>query len=141
MKLASNRLVLDSWALLSTFYVEQPACETVEQMLLDASKGKVLLWLSSINLGEIYYSVGRRRSLQAANDTISRLRQMPITIDPVDEEIVLQAASYKMRYPISYADAFAVTTAVQHDARLVTGDPELIALSDIVSIEPLQRHP
>ncbi len=140
MKHASTRLVLDSWALLSTLYLEQPACEAVEQLLRDANVGKVSLWLNSINLGEIYYSVGRRLGTHVAHDTVVKLRTMPINIDPVDEDFILQAAGYKMQHPISYADAFAVTSAVRHSARLVTGDPELIGLNHIVEIMPLQRQ-
>ena len=40
---------------------------------------------------------------------------------------MMLAATIKARYPISYADAFAVATAIRHDAPLVTGDPELRA--------------
>jgi predicted nucleic acid-binding protein len=44
-----------------------------------------------------------------------------------------------MLYPISYADAFAVAAALQQNATLVTGDPELNKLQGRVSIEMLQR--
>lgn len=135
MKRASNRLVLDSWALPASIFEEQPASDVVRQMLFDAGEGKATLWLSAINLGEIYYGAGRRRGRQIAEKMIARLRQMPILIDPVDEEVVLQAAAYKMCYTISYADAFALTAAIRLDAALVTGDPELIAQNNIVTDE------
>ena len=36
-----------------------------------------------------------------------------------------RAAELKSRHAIAYADAFAVATAVEFDATLVTGDPEI----------------
>jgi ribonuclease VapC len=125
---------------LAAIYEEQPAGKKVRQWLFDAGEGKVTLWVNIINLGEIYYIAGRTRGRQRADEIIRELRQLPIIIDPVGEAVVLQAAAYKMRYPISYADAFALTAAIRLDAALVTGDPELIALGDIVTIEPLQRN-
>jgi len=40
---------------------------------------------------------------------------------------VIQAAELRGRHPISYADAFAVATAIAHGATLLTGDPEILA--------------
>ena len=75
-----------------------------------------MFWLNGINLGEIYYTTGRTDGLQAAQQAVTHLRQLPIIIDPVDEEVVVQAADYKRQHPISYADAFAVATAVRLNA-------------------------
>jgi predicted nucleic acid-binding protein len=41
----------------------------------------------------------------------------------------------KARFPLSYADAFALATAVRFRARLVTGDPEFEAAEDLVEVE------
>ena len=43
-----------------------------------------------------------------------------------------------MTHPISYADAFALTCAIQHNALLVTGDPELVKLAALVPINDLR---
>jgi predicted nucleic acid-binding protein len=45
------------------------------------------------------------------------------------DPLVMAAALFKSRHPISYADAFAAATALAHDAPLVTGDPELRAVA------------
>lgn len=50
------------------------------------------------------------------------------------------AVGFKMRYAISYADAFAVATAEDLDAVLVTGDPELEQLGNRIRIERLERE-
>jgi hypothetical protein len=56
-----------------------------------------------------------------------------------DDETVLEAARLKMAHIISYADAFAAVTARQNNATLLTGDPELLGLKRVVSIERLHR--
>lgn len=46
----------------------------------------------------------------------------------------MAAAEIKARFPLAYADAFAVATAIRHNARIVTGDPEFAQVSDMVEI-------
>ena len=41
-------------------------------------------------------------------------------------ELVGRLTAIKARYPIAYADAFAVATAIGRDAVLLTGDPEIL---------------
>jgi predicted nucleic acid-binding protein len=41
-----------------------------------------------------------------------------------DEEGWLEAAEIKAQYPIAYADAFIVATALREEARIITGDPD-----------------
>ncbi len=49
---------------------------------------------------------------------------------PVTRWTVLAAAHIKARYRISYADAFAVVAAQEHDGVLVTGDHEFRSVAD-----------
>ncbi|MCZ6676039.1 MAG: PIN domain-containing protein [Candidatus Poribacteria bacterium] len=41
----------------------------------------------------------------------------------------------KAKYPISYADAFAVATAIKEDIPVVTGDPEFQRVEGIVTVD------
>lgn len=84
---------------------------------------KILLSLHIINLGEIFYRVYRLAGLKKAEDIIEKIRLLPIKIVSVSDGAVMEAAEIKGKYPISYADAFAVATALQTGATLVTGDP------------------
>ena len=43
---------------------------------------------------------------------------------PADFELVLAAARIKAQFPVSYADCFALATAIRYEAPIVTGDPE-----------------
>lgn len=135
----NNRFVLDSWALIALLNKEQPASDQVEVLLQQAANGDVFLALSIINLGEIYYILGRSRGSVAANEFFTQLKRLPIQILQADEPRVLAAARLKMAHTISYADAFAAAAAVELNAALLTGDPELLQLANEVEIQALTR--
>lgn len=136
----NSRFVLDSWALIALLNNELPASSQVEELLQKAAEGQAFLALSIINLGEIYYIVGRSRGSQAADDFLQRVSRLPIQIFQADEPRVLAAARLKMAHSISYADAFAAAAAVELKATLLTGDPELLNLSNKVEIQALTRE-
>ncbi len=99
--------------------------------------------VSSINLGEAYYSlvgdlpVSEEGRVRAA---ISALRAR-VTLDEPDWPLVISAAHLKARNAISYADSFCVATARRHHVPLWTGDPEIIALAEIVDVVDLRARP
>jgi predicted nucleic acid-binding protein len=134
----SATFVLDSWALLALLQAEEPAAARVRALVRSSRAGQHRLAMSIINLGEVYYTVGRVRNEQAADQALAQLRRLTMTILPADEARVLAAARWKMAHRISYADAFAAAAARELDATLVTGDPELIGLAGELSIEPLK---
>lgn len=136
----SSRFVLDSWALIAVLNKEQPASADVEQLLRQAADGQVFLALSVINLGEIYYIVGRSLGSQSADDFLDRIKRLPIQIIQADEPRVLAAAQLKMAHAISYADAFAAAAAIELKATLLTGDPELMLLTDKIEVQALTRE-
>ena len=136
----SNRYVLDAWSLIALLKAEEPAAGYVKQLLRRAVVEELILALSLINLGEVFYIVSRWSGKDAADAAMQTIREAPIEILPVDEEAVFTAADYKSMNRISYADAFALAAAVELDATLVTGDPELVSLSHLVKIEALERR-
>ncbi len=124
--------VFDSWAILAYAYNE-PAADNVENLLVESTRLKNA-WMSSINLGEVWYSLARRKSRDIADQQLAILAQIGLERVDVDWPMVLQAADYKSRHKISYADAFAAALAKQRDAELVTGDRELRALDSEIKI-------
>jgi ribonuclease VapC len=113
---------------------EEPGHELVEDLLTQAEEDKIILSLHIINLGEIFYRVYRLARLRKAGDIIKKLRLLPIKIVSVSDGAVMEAAEIKGKYPISYADAFAVATALQTGATLVTGDPQYKVVSKMIKI-------
>jgi uncharacterized protein len=136
----SERFALDAWAILAFLQTEEPAATSVRELLSAAEHDRSSeLFLSIVNLGEVYYIVGRVKGRQEADETIADLRRLPLTIVPASDDNVLAAAGFKMSHRISYAGAFAAATASAMDATLVTGDPELLALTEVLSLEELIR--
>lgn len=132
--------MLDSWALIALLNQEQPASSEVEKLLQTAASGNAFLALSTINLGEIYYIVGRNFGHDTAADFLRDIKQMPIQLLSADETRILAAASLKIGHAISYADAFAAAAAIELNATLLTGDPELLKLANKVEIQALTRE-
>lgn len=126
-----NNLVLDTWAVLALLQREEPAASHVRQLLQDAQQEKLTLFMSVINLGEVFYRVGKVSGADVAQETISEIHNLSLTVLPATNERVFAAAGLKMHYSISYADAFAAATAIELNASLATGDPELTNLPNL----------
>ncbi len=132
--------VLDAWAILALLQKEEPAASRVLQLLQEANRQGLKLYVSIINLGEVYYRIGRVKGKKEADETLKSLYQLPVTILPATDQIVLEAAALKMQLAISYADAFAAAETQRLKATLVTGDPELVGLKGVIRIEKLKRR-
>jgi predicted nucleic acid-binding protein len=131
--------VLDSWALLALLNAEEPAASRVRQLLHEAVADDLLVAVSVINLGEVFYIVGRSRGISAAEQAVVAIKATGLQMLPADEPAVLAAARLKAMHRISYADAFAVAAAERLGVVLVTGDPEIVGLRGNIQIEPLGR--
>ncbi|HEX7289751.1 MAG TPA: type II toxin-antitoxin system VapC family toxin [Conexibacter sp.] len=117
------KVVLDAWAVAALFNGE-PAGRRVRQALKRSE-----CWISSVNLGEAYYTSLRERGEGRTTQLIEDLRQV-VQLDHPDWPLVRDAAGIKARGGLSYADAFCVATARRHDAPLYTGDDEILRLTD-----------
>ncbi|HEV2770307.1 MAG TPA: type II toxin-antitoxin system VapC family toxin [Solirubrobacteraceae bacterium] len=124
-------VVLDAWAIVALLKGER-AGPRVRTVMADEDAV-----MSSINLGEAYYILARDFEESRVHDTVHELRRQVRVLDP-DFELVLCAAGIKARRPVSYADAFCVATGMRHGAGVWTGDPEIIALADLVEVVDLR---
>jgi ribonuclease VapC len=109
----------------------------VRELLEGASRGETKVSISLINVGEVFYLIAKRHGAAPAERFLADLAMMPIQALLPDRRLILGAARLKSRYPISYADAFAVETAREQNTILVTGDPELWQLSKQEPVELL----
>ncbi len=122
------RKVLDTWAVVA-WLRDEPAAARVERLLAEAA-GKARILMSAVNLGEVFYITARWRSLADAEIVMRHLQELPLEICPAPNTLIWEAARVKAQHRLSYADAFAVATAVRESAMLVTGDPEIRALGE-----------
>ena len=142
-----ENIILDSWAIIAWLQGEAEGrkvkdliswiggdkdLEAKIKNLIGKDKiGIVRLFLNIINLGEVFYILGRRKGENEATETIEEIKQNPIEIVPVSNSLVFKAASFKIKYSIAYADAFAIATAIIQEGCLLTGAPELKDLEDV----------
>ena len=134
----SEKLVLDSFALVSLFHRE-PGWQVVQRALYDQEKARSRAVLNWINWGEFFYIVKRRVGAAKTIDALRLLEQLPIDLFPVDQPLVQAAAEIKSEHPISYADAFCVATAQRLDAAVVTNDPEFESVERLIKIRWLTK--
>ena len=123
--------VLDSWAILEWISGRQPATDAVALLLAESETGAARLFMSAINVGEVYYFLRKRHSEQLSESWRTSSRTLPMTIETPTLDQIWAAAILKGRYPIAYADAFAAALAQEHDCPLVTGDPEFQSIPDL----------
>jgi len=127
--------VFDSWALLA-WLLDQPAAARIETLLQEAERGDDLrLSMSWVNVGEVYYMARRKLDAAKAEEFLKRLPSLPIRLVLPGEADIIAAAKLKATRRISYADGFAAALAQREGADLVTGDPELKEMADVVTVE------
>ncbi len=129
----TRKKLLDSYAILALLNDEAGA-EAVADLLHDAIEHETPLLVNEINVGEVYYIVAKHRSVDEADRVLRHLETLPLEIVSTDYAQVLEAARVKAAHPLSYADAFAVATAIRFEATIVTGDPEFCSVETLVKI-------
>ena len=131
----SDLRVLDSWALLAWLF-DQPAAAHVQTLLQRAEEGlDNRLTMSWMNVGEVYYMASRKLGPEAADDFLNRLPSLPLRLVVPEQEDFIAAAKLKASRRISYADGFAAALTISQGGTLVTGDPELAAMADVLAVE------
>ena len=114
---------LDSWAVLAWMDGEEPALSRVEEVIADRPLA------SWVNLVEVYYRVERDQGRDTADETLADLRAA-LSLDLPGTARMIDVARLKARTSIALGDCFAIATAAAHDLVLLTGDPEIVELSD-----------
>lgn len=128
-----TKLLFDSFALLR-FFQKEPGGEKVRELLRSSLAADSPRLINAINLGELIYIVQRCCGEQKKLEMLAHVYRLGFTILPCPNELIFRAAELKARYPISYADAFALASAIEHSAALVTGDPEFRRVERLVEI-------
>lgn len=134
----SGPKALDSFALVA-FFEDEPGAEEVEKQLLKAEEAGQRLLMTVLNLGEVWYSIARTDSEKTADEKIREIQGMAIEIVDVDWVLTRQAAAFKAKGKISYADCFAAALAKLRKTEVITGDPEFKQLEGEVKIHWINK--
>jgi predicted nucleic acid-binding protein len=122
--------VLDASALID-FLESGPGMRKVDQFLHAAALEQADIFVSVMNLGEVFYWLWIKRSEDRARQTLDGFSRLPIQIVTVDLSQAIKAGELKALHKIPYVDCIAAALALQHRATLVTADRDF---------EKLGRH-
>jgi ribonuclease VapC len=130
---------LDSYALLA-YLNREDGFEKVRTVLANAQKSSLPVLMNELNVGETYYILYRKRGHELAEYFLDNvLAGLPILMISNDFNAVISASKIKARHALSFADCFAVATAQQENAVILTGDPEFKNVEMFVKIDWLKR--
>jgi predicted nucleic acid-binding protein len=125
-----SQLVVDAWPMMEWIQGKEPAAAAFDSILAAAVRGEVKLLMCWINQGEVAYLIRKNFLGERASVAVDRVRKLPIELLSVPDRLIDSAVDLKSKYPISFADAFAVAQAVELSCALITGDRDLLRLQE-----------
>ncbi len=129
----TKSVVVDSWAVIAYLEDEPPAGE-IGELFAEANEAGIPLLMTVVNAGEVWYSVAREGSEAEADQSLKDIADLGIAIVEADWRLTRQAARFKAKGRIAYADCFAGALAKLGHAPLMTGDPEFKLIDKEISI-------
>lgn len=138
-----KKYILDSYAMLA-YLLRQTGGAEVRDLLRRNVEGEIELYLSIINLGEVFYMAWKKNGQTTAQKAIRIIRQLPVKVVGTTERRTLRAARIKAQYstsktPFSFADCFAAVLAEEFKCPVVTGDPEFSAVEKLIAVSWLPK--
>ena len=98
----------------------------VKDLLESAENGENELYMSIVNLAEVYYNYIRSDGLKDADVIMQEVEKLPVKIiDTISRIVYREAARLKTCYSMSLADTLLCATAKSLTAIVVTKDSEL----------------
>ena len=120
-------VVFDSYALIA-FFRQEEGYEAVRELLVKMASGETEGFITTVNVGEVYYMISRKSGPKNAATALDALLKFPLQIVDADLKLTMEAAGLKAKYALSYADAFAAALTITKKATLITGDAEFESL-------------
>ena len=129
----AKAIVLDSWAVMA-YLEDEPSAEKVADIIADAHESGTPLLMPVVNVGEVWYIIAREASEADADRSFRDLKQLSIEFVDADWHLTHQAAQYKSKHRMSFADCFAAALAKERKAHLITGDKEFAQVEAEVGV-------
>jgi predicted nucleic acid-binding protein len=119
--------LLDACALIAFLDEENgEGFEEVDALFENTGTGEAQIYISIINLTEVFYHFISSIGETAAAELMGDVAELPITvIRTITDEVYSEAARLKVRCSLSFADTFVCATAKSLDAVIVTKDGEI----------------
>lgn len=65
-KKSQKNIVLDAWTLLALIFKKEPAADKVKEVFDSKGLSSNSVYISWINIGEVFYTIARRKGLEEA---------------------------------------------------------------------------
>jgi len=119
-------VLIDSWAWIEYWKGGRFAKEAASYI-----EGDEEAVASSINLAEVYLWVARSYDETTAGEKVGTIEKRCHVV-PVERDTAVEAARIKKREKLGLADSLILATARQVGGKVVTGDPDMKSLRDVV---------
>jgi PIN domain nuclease of toxin-antitoxin system len=127
--------VLDACALLA-FLNDEPGAEAIEDLLNQSAVEESAVFMSIINLLEVFYGQLKKKGPEIAQVVLSVVNAYSVTIiDTISDLVFHEAARIKAHYKCSLADAIGIGSAFDMSGIFVTSDGEMIPIDQQEPIE------
>lgn len=125
--------ILDAWAVIA-YLEDEPSAARIADLIADAHDEQVPVYMTVVNVGEVWYTIAREISEAEATASIKELRDLRIQFEDADWALTQEAARFKSKHKMSYADCYAAALAKTKKGELVTGDQEFKHVQDQIAI-------
>jgi predicted nucleic acid-binding protein len=115
--------VFDASALFA-FLRDKPGASKVEELLMEARRGRAKVMMSAVNYGEVYGRILHDFGAEQALTAVQAASPLPIEMLDATPQRACQAADLKARHKLYYVDSFAAALAIERKATLVTSDSD-----------------
>jgi toxin FitB len=119
-------VLIDSWAWIEYWKGGRLAVEAASY--IDGDEESVV---SAVNLAEVHLAIARSYDEATAGEKVATMEKRCHVV-PVDRDIAIEAAKIKKKEKLGLADSLILATARQVGGRVVTGDPDMKSLRDVV---------
>ncbi|OQY96470.1 MAG: hypothetical protein B6D41_05160 [Chloroflexi bacterium UTCFX4] len=115
--------VLDTWTIIA-YLQDEPAAEKIVELIADAHEQEIPLYMSVVNVCEVWYILAREISEAEADSSVNDLQRLGIQFQETDWDTAKEAARFKAKGKMSLGDCFAAALAKELKADLMTGNNE-----------------
>jgi len=129
----SRTVVLDASALM-TYFEKSSGAPKVAELIRQARNNRVIILMSAVNWGEVYYSTLKEGGRQEAESMKGIVASLPMEVVHADARQAELAGDIKVAYGVPYADCFAAALARSEGASLMTMDRDFKTLEDQIKI-------
>ena len=127
-----KKYVLDAGVLALYFAGRRDVKKYIDEMY----SGRIEAFMCEVNVAEFLYNYARIFGWDVALSRHSLLRNSPVSIVSIDEDLTINAAKLKLKYYniLSLADCYLIALAKKNKAKVITTDQKIKDVNEVPTI-------